>query len=117
MLFPPCPIENILEVQSHTKPTAQLIIPAQHKQNLLAELAFSGITEGYLFPELDKLAQEIQAMYPAQIPTAMYEGNTCKIDGLIEHLEALKASLPAQKKLNSEVNEWGVQQPTPPADA
>lgn len=41
-----------------------VVVKAEAKQNLLDELAQAGITEDYLFPELDKQAKAARQRYP-----------------------------------------------------
>ena len=41
----------------------KFIIPKDKKQNILDELARMGITESYLFPEMDKYAKELKKKY------------------------------------------------------
>lgn len=41
----------------------KFIIPKSKKQNILDELASMGITESYLFPEMDKYAKELKKKY------------------------------------------------------
>ena len=41
----------------------KFIIPKDKKQGILAELARMGITESYLFPEMDKYAKELKKKY------------------------------------------------------
>ena len=41
----------------------QFRVPAGKKQDILDELARMGITESYLFPEMDKYAKELKKKY------------------------------------------------------
>ena len=41
----------------------KFIIPKDKKQDILDELARMGITESYLFPEMDKYAKELKKKY------------------------------------------------------
>lgn len=41
----------------------KFIIPKEKKPDILDELARMGITESYLFPEMDKYAKELKKKY------------------------------------------------------
>lgn len=67
LVFPPVESAHWTASNFHTAleiKTCECIIKAKDKYMLLQELANMGITEGYLFPELEKQAEDIKLRYP-----------------------------------------------------
>jgi hypothetical protein len=61
VIFPPAQSSWTLEMHQSS---LSVVVKAEAKQNLLDELARAGITEDYLFPELDKQAKAARQRYP-----------------------------------------------------
>ena len=61
VIFPPAQSSWTLEMHQSS---LSVVVKAEAKQNLLDELAQAGITEDYLFPELDKQAKAARQRYP-----------------------------------------------------
>ncbi|MEY3786735.1 MAG: hypothetical protein RLZ75_942 [Pseudomonadota bacterium] len=61
VIFPPAQSSWTLEMHQSS---LSVVVKAEAKQKLLDELARAGITEDYLFPELDKQAKAARQRYP-----------------------------------------------------
>lgn len=66
IIFPPVESSWTFEKYRHSFDIVMLsvVVKAEAKQDLLNELARAGVTEDYLFPELDKQAKAAQLRYP-----------------------------------------------------
>ncbi len=84
LLFPPYPPNSKFDFPKALTPAARILIPAKYKQNLLEQLADVAITEGYLFPELEKQAQGAIAMYPERTTDAMYDAELDEVKAQVD---------------------------------
>lgn len=65
LIFPPAKTVH-WSVHNVVKEILKIKINAKSKQKILAELVHLGITRSYVFPELEKFAEDVKSRYPAR---------------------------------------------------